>query len=90
MCYRPLADRERAFARVLEYLGKCQALDSIHVAQGRDGKPVTRNAWLHKYIDHRKRRPQPARVGDEHRARPAEIVDQLRQPPRQSGVVDGA
>ena len=35
------------------------------------------------------RRPQPARVGDEHRARPAEIVDQLRQPPRQSGV-DGA
>ena len=28
--------------------------------------------------------------GDEHRARPAEIVHQLRQPPRQSGVVDGA
>ena len=34
----------------------------------------------------RNRRPQPPRVGDEHRARPAEVVDQLRQPPRQSGV----
>ena len=34
----------------------------------------------------RERRPQPPRVGHEHRAGEEEVVDQLRQPSRQPGV----